>query len=113
LAIFDPGETSSPHESAAETQTHQAIKPLNFAKETGIISLNLLWCMCTSVTVILAIVGMGWLDGPTAWNALSWLPYFWIPVLVAVPIFRRTAVKVLKHRYVSLVIFKSEKFGER
>jgi transcriptional regulator with XRE-family HTH domain len=111
LVALDPGNTSSPHETTDEKKANQTMEPPNFS-EIKIIFLNLLWSMCTSITVILAIVGMGWLDGPSAWKVLSWLPYLWIPLLVAVPIFPRAAVKVLKHRYVSLVIFKSEKFGE-
>lgn len=95
-----------------ELEDREKISSFVLAKESGIITLNLLMCMMTSVMAILAAAGLNVLSGPTALRTLHLLPYCWIPVLVAALIFRKTSVRILKHRFMSLVIFKSGRFRE-
>ena len=93
----------------------RAIVPTHvLAKEGAFITLNLLFCIYTTFAAPLAFVGLGWLGGPIAWKMFFWVGFCWFPTLLVAGVNqknRETSVKIMKHRFVSLVRFKSEKFG--
>ena len=92
----------------------QILKP-KVLGEAGIISINFIIIVFLPFEIVLAAVGLGWMNGSTALVLFDWLDtYKWliIPIILILPIFKPvTFFAWLKHCYCSIIIFKSSKFG--
>ncbi|HIJ95815.1 MAG TPA: helix-turn-helix transcriptional regulator [Desulfuromonadales bacterium] len=95
-------------ELLADIKKSRGLKPIG---EAGVIGVNLLIQLLLPTELILVAVGYGWINGDTAWELLSWNKYYWALALPAVFIFPVQAIRWLKRRESSVVIFKSRRFG--
>jgi len=79
--------------------------------EVGIISLNLMMIMTLPTLVLLAAVGLNAVGGPMALRVLSWMPVICWIIILYVYFFPVQTLRILKHRYVSIVGFASSRIG--
>lgn len=95
-------------ELISDVKKMRGLKPIG---EGGIIAVNLLIQLLLPVELILIAVGYGLISGESAWKALTWAGYFICFALPAAVVYPVQAVRWLKLRFCSVVIFNSPRFG--
>lgn len=95
-------------ELISDVKKMRGLKPIG---EGGIIAVNLLIQLLLPVELILIAVGYGLISGELAWEALTWAGYFICFALPAAVVYPVQAVRWLKLRFCSVVIFNSPRFG--